>query len=231
MIFLLLLPQKSLKQFERRQRMIEKVVQILARLGAVIDKSHLVYTSGKHGSAYINKDAIYPHTAETSHLCELLALEFVADGIEVVIAPAVGGCILSNRVAEHLTRWGADEEVLGVYADKDGDGFVIKRGYDKLVVGKRVLVVEDVLTTGGSAKKVIEAVRAIGGHVIGLGALCNRGGITKEDMTVPKLFALLNVRLDTWDEADCPLCQHDVPINTDVGEGRKFLAKTAVTER
>ena len=206
----------------------QEVLQILEKVRAVITDSHVVYTSGKHGSTYVNKDAIYPHTAEISRLCGLIAMEFARENVEIVIAPAVGGCILSNRVAEHLTMWSKEwgtNEVLGIYADKEGDGFVIKRDYDKLIPGKRVLVVEDVLTTGGSAKKVVRAVRMIGGIVIGLGALCNRGGITATGIVVPRFKALVDVKLDAWDEADCPLCREGVPINTDVGKGRDFLAR------
>ncbi len=113
----------------------QEVRGILGESKAIITDSHVVYTSGKHGSAYINKDAIYPHTIYTSRLCRMLAGQFVDDGVDVVIAPAVGGVILSQWTAHHL-------DGLGVYADKSGDGFVIKRGYDKLIIGKRVLVVE-----------------------------------------------------------------------------------------
>jgi orotate phosphoribosyltransferase len=117
--------------------------------------------------------------------------------------------------------------VLGVYAEKTVEGgFVIKRGYEKIVAGKKVLVVEDVLTTGGSAKKVVEVTRNLGGEVVGLGVICNRGGITPSDVAnPPKLFALINVKLDSWDEAGCPLCVKNVPVNTYVGKGREFLAK------
>jgi len=109
---------------------------------------------------------------------------------------------------------------------ESGDAFVIKRGYDKLVAGKDVLVVEDVLTTGGSANKGVEATLALRGNIVGLGVLCNRGGITPQDVAdPPKLFALVNVKLDAWDEAGCPLCAQNVPINTDVGKGREFLAR------
>jgi orotate phosphoribosyltransferase len=149
----------------------------------------------------------------------------VHDNVQVVIAPAIGGVILMTWTARHLSEL-TDREVLGVYAEKDGDGFVIKRGYDKIVAGKNVLVVEDLLTTGGSVKKVIEATRALGGNIVGLAVLCNRGGITAQDVGgVPKLFALTNVKLDAWDEADCPLCAQGVSINTDVGKGREFLAR------
>jgi len=220
----------------------QEVLRVLSKVGAVITSSHIVYTSGKHGTAYVNKDALYPHTDETSRLCYAIAERFEDDYIEVVIAPAIGGVILSQWTAHHLTEikghklYGSSirlsvanrssYEVLGVYAEKtEIDTFIIKRGYDKIVAGKNVLVVEDVLTTGGSAKKVIEATRVLGGNVVGLGVLCNRGGITPQDVAnVPKLIALVDVKLDAWDEADCPLCAQNVPINTDVGKGREYLA-------
>jgi len=204
----------------------QEVLQVLGKVGAVITDSHIVYTSGLHGTAYVNKDAVYPHTAETSHLCRAIAERFADANVQVVIAPAIGGVILSQWTAHHLSEM-SGHEVFGVYAEKSGDdAFVIKRGYDKLVAGKNVLVVEDVLTTGGSAKKVIIATREIGGNVIGLGVLCNRGGITPQDVAdVPKLTSLTDVKLDAWDEATCPLCKQNVPVNTDVGKGREFVAR------
>lgn len=208
----------------------QEVLEVLGKVAAVITNSHIVYTSGKHGSVYVNKDAIYPHTKETSKLCRAIAQQFTDKGVELVISPAVGGVILSQWTAYHLTML-TGTEVMGVYADKasESDDFIIKRGYDKLIAGKRVLVVEDVLTTGGSVKRVVEAVRAFGGNVIGVGALCNRGGIMLKDIgNVPELYALVNVNLEAWDEADCPLCKQGVPISTDVGKGREFLARKQV---
>lgn len=201
-----------------------EILSMLERLQAVITHNHVVYTSGKHGSAYVNKDALYPHTRETSQLCRVIAQQFSNDGIDVVVAPVIGGVILSQWIAYHLCDI-TGRNVLGTYAEKEGDGFVIKRGYDKLIAGKKTLVVEDILTTGGSARKVIELVRQIGGDVAGLGALCNRGGITPADVAnPPRLFSLLNVTLDAWDENECPMCAKGVPVNTDVGKGRQYLA-------
>ncbi len=205
----------------------KEVLKTLERVGAVITNSHIVYTSGKHGTAYINKDAIYPHTKETSDLCLVIARRFADSDVDVVIAPAIGGVILSQWVADHLTKL-TGREVLSVYAEKtnDGDNFIIKRGYDKLIAEKNVLVVEDVLTTGGSARKVVEATRNIGGKIVGVGVICNRGGITPDDIAdVPELFSLIDVKLDAWNEKECPLCAQCIPINTDIGKGREFLAR------
>ena len=203
-----------------------EILNIVNDLGAVITNSHLVYTSGKHGSTYVNKDALYPHTAAISSLCRVLAEQFVVDNIEVVVAPALGGIILSQWIAHHLSDL-MGREVLSVYAEKiEEGGFVIKRGYDKLLKDKNVLVVEDILTTGGSARKVIELTRTLGGNVQGLAVLCNRGGVTAQELAqVPKIISLLSLDFESWDEGDCPLCKQGVPVNTEVGKGREFLAK------
>ncbi len=209
----------------------DQVLRILGGVGAVIVGSHIVYASGKHGTAYINKDALYPHTKKISFVCRVIAYEFSGyDKIDAVIAPAVGGVILSQWIAYHLTAF-TGREVLALYAEKstNEDAFVIRRGYDRIIAGKNVLVVEDVMTTGASVRKVVEAVRACGGNVIGVGALCNRGGVTAQDVgDVPILYSLVNIVMDAWDEAECPLCKEGKPINTDVGHGREFLERKCV---
>ncbi|MFH1841269.1 MAG: phosphoribosyltransferase family protein [Candidatus Nealsonbacteria bacterium] len=205
----------------------QEALQILNKVGAVIANSHFVYTHGNHGTTYINKDALYPHNKETSELCRTIAERFAKDNVEVVIAPAIGGVILSQWIAYHLSEI-TKRKVFAVYAEKikSSDELAIKRGYDKIVTGRNVLVVEDVITTGGSIKKALEAVRSINGKVVGLGVLCNRGEITPKDVAnPPKFFALTQIKLDSWSETECPLCAKNVPINTDFGKGREFLAR------
>ncbi len=205
----------------------ERVKKIFVSTAAVITGSHIVYTSGKHGSDYVNKDAVYPHTEKTDELCQIIARRFQGMNVEVVVAPAVGGVILSEGVARHLTKM-TGREVLGVYAEKteDGESMIIKRGYDKFIPGKRVLIVDDVLTTGGSVKKLVELVKSLNGTVVGVGALCNRGNVQPADLgDVPVLDALTEVQMATYEEVECPLCAQDVPINTELGKGREFLAK------
>lgn len=100
------------------QALVEKrALQIFAQSKAIITESHIVYTSGKHGSAYVNKDAVYPHTKATDELCMLLAEHFRDDNVEVVVAPVEGGVTLSHEVAGDLTDL-TGNETLGVYADK-----------------------------------------------------------------------------------------------------------------
>jgi orotate phosphoribosyltransferase len=206
------------------------VLATLAAVGALITGDHLVYTSGRHGSSYVNKDALYPHTAATSAVCARIAERFADAGAEVVAGPTVGGVIMAQWTARHLSEL-TGREVLAVYAEEEqADGVrrrVFRRGYDGLLAGRRVLVVEDILTTGGSARMVVEAVAAAGGTVVGVGALCNRGGVTAGAIGAPLLFSLAEVPLESFAPEECPLCRAGLPINTRVGKGAAFLAGQA----
>lgn len=197
-------------------------LKILGDIKAIIKDSHIIYTSGKHGSAYVNKDAIYPHTDITRDLTKAMAQSFAGQGVDVVVAPVVGGVILSQWVAYHLSEI-ENKKILGVYAEKteDAAGFELRRGYAKLVEGKNVLVVEDILNTGGSVKKVVDMLKPLQAKVIGVAAICNRGNVKPEDVGVKQLKSLLNINLEAWDTSDCPLCAQKVPINTEVGKGKK----------
>ncbi len=205
-----------------------EILALFERVGGIITESHIVYTSGRHGTSYVNKDALFPYTAETSFVCSQLAQHFRNDAIEVVAGPTLGGVILSQWVAYHLSAQ-ANRPILAVYAEEEGEGAtrraLFKRGYADLVANRRVLVVEDVVTTGESARRVARAVEATGGTLAGVGVLCNRGGITAAVLQVPRMVALVELALESWDEHECPLCRDGVPINTRVGKGAAFLAK------
>ncbi len=169
----------------------QQIWQMFADAKAIIRESHFVYSSGRHSSVYVNKDA-----------------QWVAHFLNV--RRSVG-------------------ETLAVYAEKEGDGpdknFLLRRGYDRYIAGKNVLVVEDVLTTGGSARQVIELVRQYGGKVVGLSALCNRGNVQPRDVGDVPISTLIDLTLETFAAEECPFCQQGVPINTELGKGKAFLAK------
>lgn len=206
-----------------------EVLDLLQQVGA-FRAGHFVFTSGRHSDSYVLKDAMYAYPRETSQVCEEMARRFKDDNVDVVIGPAIGAAILSQWAAYHMNKI-TGREVFGVYADKDGQGgFVIKRGYDKLVSGKNVLVVEDLTTTGGSVKKVVEAARAAGGTVVGVVVLCNRGNVGAAAVGDPPRFeSLVHLDLDSWEQAECDLCKSGIPVNTDVGHGAAFLAKKGGT--
>ena len=114
------------------------VLDILKDNKAVITNDHFVYTSERHGSVYINKDVIYPHTKVTSKIGSIFAETFKDLDIDAVIAPAIGGIILSQWTAYHLSML-KKKEILGVYTEKHLEkNQVFTRGYDKLVHGKKI---------------------------------------------------------------------------------------------
>lgn len=200
------------------------VLDIFKKCGGYITDSHIVYTSGKHGSVYLNKDAIYPHTKEISAICLSIAKKYKNSKIEAVSSPALGGIILSQWTAYHLSKL-TNNDVLAVYTEKDYDkNQIFTRGYDKLVAGKKVLVVEDVTTTGGSVLKTLHSVIEAGGKIIGISILVNRDpkNINSKSLGFP-YSALVEMEVDAWEEKDCPLCKKGVMINTAVGHGKKYL--------
>lgn len=210
-----------------------EVIEILKKVGAVITDDHFVYTSGKHGSVYINKDTIYPHTELTSQIGELFAEKYKDQNIDVVCGPALGGIVLSQWAAYHLTKKKC-KEILGIYTEKDPDGNQVfyKRGYDKLVTGgKNVLVVEDLTTTGGSVLKVVNTVKAAGGNVIAVCVMVNRDPekVNSQTMGVP-FHSLAILKAQAWDEADCPMCKNGRPINIKIGHGQKYMEKKQKNE-
>jgi len=105
-----------------------------------------------------------------------------------------------------------------------------RRGYNKLLKDRNVVVVEDIITTGGSVRKTIEAARRAGGSVTGVYAFCNRGGVAAAQLGIPYLYSLVDVQMDAFDEGSCPLCAQGVPINTEVGKGKDFLARKSAAQ-
>ena len=207
-----------------------QVLQVLQNVGA-FRSGHFVFVSGLHADTYVNKNAMYPYTDQISLLCLGIAEKFKGSGVEAVVGPETGGIILAQWVAHHLSQL-EGREVYGVYADKDHSlpkdatvEFVIKRGYDGLIKGKKTLVVEDLVTTGNSLKKVVEEARRVGADVVGAVAVCNRGNVTREMAgNTPRFESMLTVDLEQWPEEECELCKNNIPVNTEVGHGKQYLA-------
>jgi orotate phosphoribosyltransferase len=205
----------------------ETPLHILREAEALIE-GHFVLKSGRHSSSYVNKDMIYTDSERIALLCMDLGQPFVDRKrpelqVQAVVGPAIGGVILAHCVAKHLA-FDSPDTVRSLFADKEGDGFVIRRGYDRFVADKRVLIVEDILTTGSSVRGTVKAVRDVGGMVVGVAALCNRGRVTAEQLDVPQLHCLVEMNLETWASDECPLCAAHEPINTKVGHGAEYVA-------
>jgi len=212
-----------------------RILEILEDHNALVI-GHFILTSGLHSNLYLNKDAICPDTIQTEQFCQMMAQPFVSHCIEVVVAPEKGGIILSQWIAHHLTLL-TGKSVLAVYAEKStalsgGKKFLFSRGYDKLIVGKRVLVAEDILTTGWSALSVTESVREVGGEVIGVTVICNRGNVTVGDLgNVPILHSLLTssdfvgkYEPKIWPPAECELCHQNIPTSDALGKTKGKVA-------
>lgn len=211
-----------------------RVREILRITGAVLTDDHFVYTSGLHGSAYVNKDAVYPHPLLTQELCGMIAADFRDHSIDTVIGPALGGIILAHNTAAALSQL-THRETFGVFAEKTreldgGPLFELRRGFAEFVRASRVLVVEDLLTTGGSAGRVVELCRSLEAEVIAVAVLANRGRVSSQAVGGAPINALLNIDLDSWPEEDCELCQAGIPVNILVGKGSDFLRRKGLMQ-
>jgi orotate phosphoribosyltransferase len=202
--------------------------QILLRSNAIIEDDHFVYDSGEHGRGWIDKDVINAQTDREEVLCTMLA-DTMRDLVpEVVCGPATGGIVVAQWTAHALGS-------LAVFAEHDASpargvsgpvrgAFALRRGYDELVAGKRVIVVDDVINTGLSIRQTVQAVENAGGHVVAVGALVSRGNAWAGDLGVHDARWLLEVQIPSWPAADCELCRQGVPINTRYAHGRDYLA-------
>lgn len=199
------------------------VLTTLKQVKAIMTDDHFVGTKGPHFSTYINKDALYPNIAETSAICEQFAAGFVQYEPDVVAGPALGGIILSQWTAHHLSVK-TGRAILSVYAEKKDGDLQLTRGYDALVKRKRVVVVEDLTTTGGSLKQAIAAVQRAGGNVVAAAVMVNKNpaAVNSAYFGVP-FFALAESPVELYTAEACPLCRAGVPINTSIGHGKKFL--------
>jgi orotate phosphoribosyltransferase len=204
----------------------EEALRVLRDAQALIENDHFVYISGDHGSGWIDKDAIYPHTERIERLTRDMAQAVRDWNIEVVCGPATGGLVVAEWTAHEL---GA----LSIFAEHDPTPqpgqlrgrFLLRRGYDHLVSGKRVLVVDDIVNTGLSLRQTAEAVRTAGGQIVGAACLVSRGNVDAAGLGVDRYAYLLEYKIPAWPEAECKLCQAGVPVNTRYAHGKEYVAR------
>ncbi len=205
----------------------DQVLNLLKKSGSIF-QGHFVFTSGKHAPRYIDKMALFAHPTLTSRMGKIFAEKYKDKNIDVVVAPALGGIILSTWVAYHLSKL-AKKDILGIYTEKTPDKEqIFTRGYDKHVKGKRVLVVEDNVTTGGSVAKVVAAVVAAGGKVVEVCSMTNinpNPSLITDKVIGAKYSSLTELPVVLYDEDKCPLCRENVSVDTEHGHGKKFLEK------
>ena len=178
------------------------IEEIFEKSGAIL-KGHFLLTSGLHSPVYWEKFRVLQFPNYTEQLCRMIATHFLEQGIQVVAGPTTGGIILAFEVARQLgTR--------AIYAEKEGTKERTFRRGSSIEPGERVLVVDDVFTTGGSIREVMAAVANQGGMVIGIGVLVDRSE-QQVDFGVP-LFSCHRAITQTYPPENCPLCDKQIPL-------------------
>ncbi|AGA70175.1 orotate phosphoribosyltransferase [Desulfitobacterium dichloroeliminans LMG P-21439] len=178
----------------------EEVLGIFKESEALLE-GHFRLTSGRHSRQYMQcaKVLQYPHHA--ARLGEALAESFQGHNIDLVIGPAMGGILVAHEVGKALGT-------KALFTERENGEMKLRRGFE-LQPGQRVLVVEDVITTGGSVREVIEVVKAYGAEPVGVGVIVDRS-CGKSEFGVP-LAALLEIEIESFDPEACPLCAEGIP--------------------
>jgi len=178
-----------------------EILNLFRQRGALLE-GHFLLSSGMHSANYLQCAVVLQHPDLATELCFKLAGQFRSDKIDFVIAPALGGIIVAHEVAKALG-------VRALFAERVEGTLILRRGFS-IAAGERALVVEDVVTTGGSTKETMKCVTDAGGIVVAAGALIDRSGGTV-DMGMP-FRPLVTLSIDTHQPDDCPMCAKGLPF-------------------
>ena len=181
--------------------MVDKTEGVFQKSGALL-KGHFRLASGLHSPVYWEKFRVLQFPNYTEQLCRMIADHFRHQNVQVVAGPTTGGIILAFEVARQLG-------VRGIFAEKEGEERSFRRGFT-VDPGERVLIVDDILTTGSSIREVIAAVRKLDGNIIGIGVLVDRSE-QAPDFGFP-LFSCHRSATVTYRPEECPLCAARVPL-------------------
>ena len=180
----------------------DEVKELFIKTGAIME-GHFLLTSGLHSPLYVEKFQVLQHPKYTEQLCIALAEKFLEDNIEVEVGPKTRGILLAHEVGKRLgTR--------AIFTERENGKMTLRRGF-VIKPGERVLIVEDIVTTGGSIKEVLDVVVEQGGIPVGIGMLVDRSGGKASFGEVP-YKALLNLDVTTYDPSNCPLCKENIPM-------------------
>ena len=180
----------------------EEVRALLVQTGAIMD-GHFLLTSGLHSPHYVEKFNVLQHPEYTAQLCAAMAEKFKDANIETVVGPVTGGILLAHETGKSLgTR--------AIFTERVDGKMTFRRGFS-LREGERVLIVEDIVTTGGSIKEVIDVVKAAGAVPVAVSMLVDRSGGKANFGDVPAT-ALLTMGVETYAPENCPLCAKGIPM-------------------
>jgi orotate phosphoribosyltransferase len=181
--------------------MTNDIIRVFERAGAYLH-GHFLLTSGRHSDVYFEKFILLQHPDIVSDLCGRLAAPFKGKGITAVVGPTLGGIVIAYELARQL-------DCRAVYAEPGDNARVLRRGFE-LARGERVLLCDDILTTGRSLREVITLAESYAAEILGLVVLLDRsGGRVKFDYP---LEALAEVEASAYEPAECPLCAQGLPM-------------------
>lgn len=180
------------------------LLAILRAIGA-LKEGHFLLASGRHSDRYIEKFDLLRRPSDTVHACRSIAARFADEEVETVVGPTTGGILLAYEVARQLGVASAYAE----RAEMGGTGRVFRRG-QTFRAGERVLVVDDILTTGSSVVETLAALHPYRADVVGVAVLVDRRG-SGIHLPAP-LFAAATLTIATWDAVECPLCAAGLPL-------------------
>jgi orotate phosphoribosyltransferase len=189
----------------------DDVLTIFRQTGALLT-GHFVLTSGRHSDTYFEKFDVLRYPQHVATLCEELALRAKDCGADIVLGPTTLGVLLAYEVAKNLG-------VPAAYGEKNAEGKRFLRRSEHLVAGQRVLVVDDILTTGGSIRECIELIDSIGATLCGVGVLVDRSGGTL-DFGAP-LCSTLSLNVQSYAPDEVPDSLSQVPITRPGSTGKK----------
>ena len=179
----------------------DAILDRFRRAGAFLE-GHFRLTSGLHSPGYMQSALVLQHPAEAQACGEAIAGRVRGLGVQVVLSPALGGIVIGHEVGRALG-------VRAIFAERQDGRLALRRGF-QLVEGEHVLVVEDVVTTGGSTRETIDVARAAGATVVGAASIIDRSG-GQQGLDVP-YFALVPISLPTYQPEACPLCAQGIPV-------------------
>lgn len=180
----------------------EEIVKIFKDCGALLE-GHFVYSSGRHGKIYIQCALVSQFPEYNELFCAELANRFKGQDIDVVLGPAVGGIIISYELAKQLSA-------RSVFAERVEGKMTLRRGLN-IKKGEKVLLVEDVVTTGGTVRELIPIVENCGGIIVGAAAFANRNP-RRVKFDFP-FETLLSGVVEDYLPEECPLCKEGIPFD------------------
>ena len=179
-----------------------KALDLFRRYEGLLE-GHFQLSSGLHSSGYLQCARVLQHPGHAAALGQALAAQITGFEPEVVLSPALGGVVIGHEVARALG-------VRALFAERRDGRLALRRGF-RIEPGERVLVVEDVVTTGGSTRETIEVAVAAGGTVVGATAIIDRG---EEPVRFDVPFhALVQIPLPAYESAGCPMCASGEPVS------------------